>query len=232
MVNGCEASIDAGFKRFMGVHDLNSERPICEAHGFDRPGVTHERGQDAVCAGDGVRALEDLRSHHRAAQRRCGRAHAGLRRLVSRHDLRAAHVARVAARHRGLPGRQSCQAFSHGDEGAASAFDAGRCAQPSRLAHLPCTGPAADRSCQGAVCPRAFGARTRCQRLCVGLHHHRSVSEPVQTGRRFDRPRQPSNCTRFSTCVAQSRPSSTSAMASCTMSTCWISCRSRPVPST
>lgn len=38
----------------MGVHDLNFDQPICDACGFDRPGVTHERGQDAVRAGNGV----------------------------------------------------------------------------------------------------------------------------------------------------------------------------------
>lgn len=56
----------------MGVHDLNFGLPVCDAHGFERPGVMYERGQDAVRASDGVRAVEDLRSNRRAAQRRRG----------------------------------------------------------------------------------------------------------------------------------------------------------------
>ena len=32
----------------MGVHDLNFRFNICHDFGFRRPGVTHERGQDAV----------------------------------------------------------------------------------------------------------------------------------------------------------------------------------------
>ena len=48
------------------------------------------------------------------------------------HALRATHLARVAARHRGLPGFQSSQAVSHGNEGAARALDAGRCTQSLR----------------------------------------------------------------------------------------------------
>jgi Domain of unknown function (DUF4372) len=38
---------------------------------------------------------------------------------------------------------------------------------PARLAHLPCTGPATDRSCQGAVCARYLGAGPRRKRLCA-----------------------------------------------------------------
>ena len=48
----------------MGVHDLNFGLHICDAFGFKRPGVTHERGQDTVCASHGVRAVEDLRTHY------------------------------------------------------------------------------------------------------------------------------------------------------------------------
>ena len=32
----------------MGAHDLNFRLGICDPSGFKRPGVTHERGQDAV----------------------------------------------------------------------------------------------------------------------------------------------------------------------------------------
>ena len=182
MSAGRKASTDAGFRRFMGVHDLNFGLPVCDAHGFKRPGVTHERGQDAVCAGHGVRAVEDLRANHRATQGRCRRSHARLRRPVPRHGLRPDHVARIAARHRGLPGGQPGQAVSYGAEGAAGALDAGRCLEPARLAHLPRTGSATDRACHGAVCPRAFGTGTGRQRLCAGRHHHRSVPELVRMG--------------------------------------------------
>ena len=38
----------------MGVHDLNFGFRICGIFDFVEPGVPHERGQDAVCAGHGV----------------------------------------------------------------------------------------------------------------------------------------------------------------------------------
>ena len=139
----------------MGVHDLNVDFPVCDARGFERPGVMHERWQDAFRASNGVRAVEDLRSNRRSAQGRCGRAHAELRRLVSRDGLRATHVARVAARYRGVLGCQPGQALSHGVEGAAGPLHAVRCVEPARLAHLPRAGSTTDRSRQGAVCPRA-----------------------------------------------------------------------------
>ena len=64
---------------------------------------------------------------------------------------------------------QSSQAVSHGSEDSAGAIDAGRCAEPARLAHLPCTGSAADRACQGSR--SIFGAfasktRSRARRWC------------------------------------------------------------------
>ena len=61
-------------------------------------------------------------------------------------------------------------------------IDAGRCTEPSRLAHLPCAGPAVDRARQSAVCTRPLGARSRCERLRAGLHHHRLVPESVRLG--------------------------------------------------
>ena len=67
----------------MGVHDLNFGLPVCDPLGFEQPGVMHERGQDAVRAGHGVRAVEDVRARRRATQGRCRCAHAGLRRPVS-----------------------------------------------------------------------------------------------------------------------------------------------------
>src|SRR6187399_666130 len=114
MPAGRKASADAGFRRFMGVHDLNLRLLVCDARGFERPGVRHERGQGAVCAGNGVRSVKDLRTNHRATQGRCWRSLPGLRGLVSRHGLRAAHMARVASRHRGVPGGQPSQAVHMG----------------------------------------------------------------------------------------------------------------------
>jgi hypothetical protein len=200
----------------MGVHDLNFGLHICDAFGFKRPGVTHERGQDTVCASDGVRAVEDLRTYRRAPQwrRRC--AHLGLRRFVSRAGLRAIDVARVLARHRGLPDSQSGQAFSHGIEGRACPLDAVGCIEPSGLAHLSCTGDAADCACQETLRQRAAGHRPRRNRLCTGCDHHRPVPESVRLGTvSFDQGRFP--------------PSFTSATARCTKSTCWTSCLSKRV---
>lgn len=181
-----KACTGRGFKGFMGVYDLNCERPICDALGSDRPEVTHERRQDAVRAGDGIRAVEDRWTHRRPASGRCGRAHIGLCRCLPHHGFCATHVARVAARHRGLLGRQSRPAVSHGAEGPAGACDAGRCPQPARVAHLSCPDAAADRPRPRPLCPRAVGGRPRRQRLCVGFHDHRSVPEVCSTGRRFD----------------------------------------------
>ena len=158
------------------VPDLNS----CDARGFEQPGVTHERGQDAVRAGHGVRAVEDLRAHHRSARGRCGRSHAGLRRLF-RVMAFAQLTWRESLRDIEVCLRQSSQAVPHGAEGAAGSLDAGRCAEPARLAHLPRAGAAADRARQSAVRP-GLGARPRRQRLCAGRHHHRSVPEPVRVG--------------------------------------------------
>src|ERR1017187_2953849 len=95
----CKFISGDGLELFRGVHDLKVILPICEACRFELPGVTHERRQDAVRADHGVRTMEDVWTDHRAASRRRRGADPGLRRGVSHHGLRAAHLARVAARH-------------------------------------------------------------------------------------------------------------------------------------
>lgn len=194
--------------------------------------MTHERRQDAVRAGNGVRAMEDVRTHRRAAQGRRRRAYSVLRRLVPSHGLRATHVARVAARHRGLPRCQSVQAVSHGPVGTARAFDAGRRAEHPRLAHLPRPGSTVDRARPHPVLAGALGARPRRHRLCVGLHHHRSLLESVRPGSlSIDRGGRQAAHTAGSARAPFQR-SFTPATASCTTSTCSTSRRSRPGPST
>src|ERR1035437_7616279 len=108
----------------MGVRDLNYRFRIFDIFGFVEPGVSDERGQDAVCASHGVRPVEDLWPYHRPSWWRRGCAYVGLRRLVSRHGVLATDVARILARHRGLPDVQSIQAVSHGFERGACQSDA------------------------------------------------------------------------------------------------------------
>ena len=168
----------------MGVHDLNFDLHICDARGFQKPGVVHEWGQAAVRTGNGVCALEDLLAHHRTSRLRCRCFHPGMRRLVSRHGVLPAGMARIAARHPRLLGCLSQQGVSHGIEGATVALDAGRCVElePPAYLSLSCAGAAADRTGQSPVRPRANGARSRCQCVRLGCHHHRPVPELVRLG--------------------------------------------------
>ena len=157
------ADADAGFKHFADVHDLNIEAQICDAFGFDQPGVAHECGQDAVRAGDGVRAVEDLRPHHRATPGRRWRAHAGLRdlfrimafaQLTWRESLRDIEACLSA---------NQAKLFHLGIQSCARALDLGRCSQSSRLARLPCAGSATDH---------ALGR-------CMPKHRRCSISRPA-----------------------------------------------------
>ena len=45
MFKGLQANNDAGFKRFMGVHDLNFDFRICDAYGFKQPGCRMNVGK-------------------------------------------------------------------------------------------------------------------------------------------------------------------------------------------
>ena len=136
-------------------------------------------GSTPVCASYGVCAVEDLLSHHRAAQRRCESTHALLCRSVPHHGLLATYMARVVARHRGVSGSQPLQAISHGRCSASRPFHTRRCAEPARLAHLSCAGSASDRPRQSAVCPRPLGPGPRRKRLCAGFYRHRLMPEFV-----------------------------------------------------
>ena len=67
MAKAGKANIGAGFGGFRGVHDLNLKFAICDNLRFIELGVKHERGQNAVCAGYGICAMEKFQSHHRSA---------------------------------------------------------------------------------------------------------------------------------------------------------------------
>src|SRR5665213_579835 len=97
----CKSRVLYSLQRFHGVHDLNCTTLICDAFGIRRPGVWHERRQNAVCAGDGVCTVEDLWTHRGTAQGRCRSAHTELCRLVPHRGLLSTHLARVVARYRG-----------------------------------------------------------------------------------------------------------------------------------
>ena len=107
----------------MGVHDLNFDLPACEAPGFDRPGVMHERGQDASRAGNGVRAVEDLRAHRREAQ---GRRNAGIRTLSCADLFRVMAFAQITWRE-SLRDIDACLAANQG-----KLFHMGMKASPAR----------------------------------------------------------------------------------------------------
>ena len=173
MAKGLQANNEEGFKGFVGVHDLNFNLNIWDALGFEQPGVTHERGQDSVCASHGVRAMTDVWSNHRSPWRRCRCSHFELRRFVSRNSLCATDLARVPARHRSLSDCQPGQVVSYGDEGRTSAFYAVRCVEPSRLAHLSRTGHAIDSACPKSLCQRLVEHRRGCHRIRAGRNHPR-----------------------------------------------------------
>ena len=70
--------------------------------------------------------------------------------MAWRNDL-----ARIAARHRGVPHFQSNEAVSHGHEERSRSLDFGRCLEFSGLAHLSRAGHAPDCECQGTLRQRA-----------------------------------------------------------------------------
>src|ERR1035437_5779341 len=111
------ASIDTGLQRFRGVHDLNFDFDIRDAFGFIGPGGTHECGRDTIRTSHGVCAVEGLWPNHRTTSGRLGCAHSWVRRPLSRDGFRTTDLARIVARHRGVPDGKSGQAVSHGPEG-------------------------------------------------------------------------------------------------------------------
>ena len=182
MPKGWEASNDAGFVGFTRVHDLNFRSNICDAFESGRPGVKHERGQDADCAGVGVGAMEDLRTRHRAPSRRRRCAYLELRRSVSCDGLLAVDLARVLARYRALPASQSRLAVSHGLLTRTCPLDTPGCVERPGLVHLSRSGHAPDRSCAGSLCQRTAGDRSGSDGVRTQCHHHRAGSEPVRLG--------------------------------------------------
>ena len=145
-------------------------------------GGSHERRQAAVCAVDGLRSLDFVRTQRGPLRRRCPRALIDLHRAVSRHGVCATDLSREPARHRSVPERAAQQALRHGLSCAGAPLYAGRCQPVARLAHLRRTGATTDGAGAQPLCQRKPRHRSRCRRLCAGLDHHRPVPEPVPLG--------------------------------------------------
>ncbi len=101
---------------------------------------------------------------------------------VSRHGFCAVHVPREPARYRGVSTVSGWQALSHGVPQHGSALHAGRGQRVSRLEDLRRLRPSSDRCGATALRRRSDRRRTRCEPLCAGLDHHRSVSLIVSVG--------------------------------------------------
>src|SRR5258708_35460411 len=95
---GLKANTDARFEATRGVSDLNRKQPFALAFGFSPTRRWHVSGQNAVRAGHGLPAVEDLPSHRGSLRRRSSDTDPQLCRAVSRHGLRAAYLPRELAR--------------------------------------------------------------------------------------------------------------------------------------
>ena len=67
---GLKANTDLGFEAKGGVSDLNRKQPLALAFGFLSTRSWHVSRQNAVRAGYGLPAVEDLPSHRGSLQRR------------------------------------------------------------------------------------------------------------------------------------------------------------------
>ena len=82
----------------MGVHDLSFGFPVCDAHGFQRPGVMHEHGQDAVRA---VLEFVPWKTFGRIVERHQGDA--GVRTLGCAELFRVMAFAQLSCRQMACP---------------------------------------------------------------------------------------------------------------------------------
>ena len=170
---------------------MNFRLNSCDAYGFRRPGVTHERGQDAggwpraICASHGVRAVEDRWPHHRTprGQRWC--SYLGLRRFVSCDGFRTNYVAGILARYRGVTASQTRQAFSQGTPRRARSTLSDALDLRDWRIHGPrpprqCFGDAPDRACAGTLHHGTAGDRSGRDGLRARCDHDRFVSKLVR----------------------------------------------------
>ena len=145
MVNGRKLRIDAGCRRFMGVHDLNFDWPVCEALGFDT-GVQ----QAAVFVLHGLvdrnrlacqQRLVDTHRVHIEQRRIAGYAVALLHdQAVALHQILARDALHHATAHyRAAGARQDAQRLQHAllaqlpEMAATAPIDSSSTALPSKL---------------------------------------------------------------------------------------------------
>src|SRR6266436_7211290 len=115
---------DSGFRHSQAVSDLNAVAPFHHPFGFGSAGGWNVHWQNAVRAGHGVPAVEDVSPFGGALRGGLSGAHTVLRRSISDHGLRAIDLSREPARYRSLSRRAGEQALPHGHQRGRGTLDA------------------------------------------------------------------------------------------------------------
>src|SRR3972149_1231370 len=95
---------------------------------------------------------------------------------VSLHGLRTAYVSRKSKGHRGLSSLSSTEALPHGDSKQSLTQYSGSCQPGKGLADLCRLCPDSYCPCSTSLYQRFLWRRIESNRLCIGLHHDRSLS--------------------------------------------------------
>ena len=212
--------------------DSNFNRRICDPTRFSIAGIADEPWQTCLRSDHGAPTAHDILAVRPALSRRAQGQVLLVPRAVSLHGFRAAYLSREPAAYRSLPSGAGRQALSSWHPGLGRSQHPGQGEYHARLAHLCRLRAAGDQHRPAPLSRRALWHRSFRHGLCAGCHDDRPLPFGVPLGAVHGD--QSSGETSYVARSSRQHPprSFTSATASCTMSTCWISCPSRRGPST
>ena len=166
---------------FCGV-DLNAHVTSRDPQGRTSLRIHHIHRQNAVCAVDGLSALDNLYANRRPLRRKSSYSHASLCRTFSSPGVCTVDLSRKPSRYRSMPLGAIGQALPYGYSVAGQAIDSGRCQRAQRLAHLCRVRSTVDHASPQALRRRGPGVGSVEYGIRVGFDNDRSVPVAVSMG--------------------------------------------------
>src|SRR5512146_1031365 len=161
--------------------DLN-QFPVLFGYPSIANGMADEHRANDLFAAHGLSSAPGVSSLRGALWWRLQSTELFLSGSISLPCLRTTDLSRKPPRYRSVFAGAAIEALPHGLSRPHLARDAGRRQREPRLANLPRLRTGTDPNRSRTLSRRTSGNRFRRHCLCLRLHHHRSVSDPVPLG--------------------------------------------------
>jgi hypothetical protein len=156
--------------------------PMSHTSSSSQEEMTHGYGENRLCPGYGLFTRLQISEMRSTIQRPLQGQTLFLLEPIPLHGLCSTDLSGKSPRHRGMSPFESTETLSHGLPRKCLTQYSGPFQPGLRLANLCRLCPCSDYPGQKPLCQRSLWRRVESNGLCLGLHHHRSLSVVVSLG--------------------------------------------------